>query len=196
MMPDEIPIFPLQTVLYPGGPLPLRIFETRYLDMVSRCLKDHSGFVVAAVLPDEHGNNLPFQEIGCLAEIRDFEKRPDGLLGIHTVGTQKVRIVDSRQQPDGLNVGNIELLQDEPAFALPDECSDLRELLEHLLEQLPEYIDTPRRLDDAAWVGSRLAEILPLSLTQKQYFLEMTDPLRRLEILRPLLTSLQVIDLQ
>ncbi|MDX1454194.1 MAG: LON peptidase substrate-binding domain-containing protein [Gammaproteobacteria bacterium] len=195
MSTEELPVFPLGTVLFPEGPLPLRIFETRYVDMVSRCMKEGSGFVVAAITSGDDVDTRGFHDTGTIAHIRDFESLPDGLLGIFATGGQRVRILSSRKQGDGLNVGTIERLADEPGCAVASEHEDLRGLLQELLVQLPEYYGSiPRRDDDASWLGYRLSEILPLSLSQKQYFLEMEDPARRLDILKPLLGSLQMIE--
>ncbi len=189
------PVFPLRTVLFPGGPLPLRIFETRYIDMISYCMREKSAFAVCAITEGDDVDTIGFHDVGTLAMIRDFEQLPEGLLGILAVGEQRVRLHEQQKQGDGLNLAKVELLPEERPAAVPAEDEDMQVLLRELLEQLPEfYRDIPRQLDDASWLGYRLSEILPLSLSQKQYFLEIEDPLRRLQILRPLLASLQMIE--
>lgn len=192
-MSGELPVFPLNTVLFPGGPLPLRIFETRYVDMVSDCMKQERPFVVAALTEGTETDSWSYQEIGTLAHIRDFESLPDGLLGIVAVGQGRVRLSEPRRQADGLNMATIEELADEESIAVSEQDADLADLLHDLIEQLPEfYGGIEKHYEDASWVGYRLAEILPLSLAQKQYFLEIEDAGRRLQILRPLVSSLKV----
>ncbi|MDX1442484.1 MAG: LON peptidase substrate-binding domain-containing protein [Gammaproteobacteria bacterium] len=192
-MTDRIAVFPLNTVLYPGGPLPLRIFETRYIDMVKRCMRNDEPFAVAALTEGTETDSWSYQEVATLARIRDFETLPDGLLGIVAEGGERVRLGKPEREADGLNTAHAETLAAEPSQAVRKEDDDLVTLLRDLLEQLPEfYAGRERHFDDATWVGYRLAEILPFSLAQKQYFLEIDDPQRRLDILRPLVDSLRV----
>lgn len=193
-VPPRHAIFPLNTVLYPGGPLPLRIFETRYVDMVSQCMRNAAPFVVTAIDTGSETGTASFHEVGTLASIIDFQQMPDGLLGILVKGGQRARIQEKQREADGLNTGAVELLPDEAVLPVPDEYEDLVSLLRQLLEQIPPdyYPEDDRQFADAGWVGFRLAELLPLGNAQKQYFLEMNDPLRRLELIRPLLESMQV----
>lgn len=187
-------IFPLNTVLYPGGPLPLRIFETRYVDMVGHCMRNATPFVVTAIDTGNETGEASFHDVGTLASIADFQQMPDGLLGILVKGGQRARLLARQRQADGLNTAAVELLPVEDALAMPEEYEDLVSLLRQLLEQIPAdyYPESERQFDDASWVGYRLAELLPLGNAQKQFFLEMSDPLRRLELIRPLLESMQV----
>ncbi|HWP94709.1 MAG TPA: LON peptidase substrate-binding domain-containing protein [Gammaproteobacteria bacterium] len=189
----ELPLFPLKTVLFPGGPLPLRIFEARYLDMVSRCLKDDAGFGVCLIHEGEETGTAAFHRFGTVARIRDWGNTPEGLLAVIAVGTETCfRIHELRVQPDRLNVGLVELLDPEPSEKLDEMYEPFAELLRDLFDRLPDYYAlVERRFDDAAWVSCRLAELLPLNLPQKQYLLELHDPRQRLEILRPLLASLR-----
>jgi Lon protease-like protein len=186
---DEIPLFPLRTVLFPGGVLPLRIFETRYIDMVRRCMRNGCGFGVVLIDSGaEAGTATRIHGVGTLAEIVDFSRHDDGLLGIVAVGRRRFRNSDARREADGLNVGHVAWIEQEPERSLPDDCSMLAALLREALPQLGELFDhLEPRYDDAAWVGGRLAEILPLSLDDKQRCLELQDPIQRLEYLRPLL---------
>lgn len=181
-----LPLFPLNAVLFPGGPLKLRIFEARYVDMIGRCMREGLSFGVAMIVEGvEAGGAARTVETGTSARIVDFEQLKDGLLGITAIGDQRFHIESSQRQADGLNIAQIQWLPAEPAVPVPNECDYLVQLLQHALPQLaPAYDFTPVLYDDASWVGSRLVEILPLPLEEKQRCLEMPDPLQRLEYLR------------
>ena len=184
--PVRIPLFPLNAVLFPDGPLKLRIFEARYVDMIGRCMRESASFGVALIREGvEAGGEARTVEMGTSARIVDFEQLKDGLLGITAVG-ERCFIIDSvARQTDGLNVAQIEWLDAEPASPVPDECGYLVRLLQHALPQFaPAYDFTPVSYEDASWVGMRLVEILPLPLPEKQRCLEMRDPQRRLDHLR------------
>ncbi len=184
----EIPLFPLATVLFPGGPLPLRIFEIRYIDLVGRCLREGSGFgVVLIVEGAEAGGHATTREIGTYARIVDFSQEAGGLLGIRAVGERRFRILACRRERDGLNVAQVEWLPEERAAALPDEFAELGPLLESVLGDLAElYLGMERHPQDAAWVSARLAEILPVPMHHKQHCLELDDPVERIRYLRPM----------
>lgn len=181
-----IPLFPLNAVLFPGGPLKLRIFEPRYVDMIGRCMREGLSFGVVMIVEGvEAGGVARTVAIGTSARIVDFEQLQDGLLGITALGDQRFRIESMARQADGLNIAQIDWLPAEPALPVPDECGYLVQLLQHALPQLaPAYDFTPVLYQDASWVGSRLIEILPLPMEEKQRCLEMPDPLQRLEYLR------------
>jgi hypothetical protein len=185
----EIPLFPLNTVLFPGGPLPLRIFETRYVDMVRRCLREESGFGVVLIRQGaEAGGPARFATVGTDARIVDFSRLDDGLLGLACTGLDRFRVVDSWRAADGLNVARVEDLEPEPAVTLPAAHAHLADALRRVLPELGEaYAHVARRFDDAAWVGYRLAELLPLDLPARQALLEMRDPLERLALLAPMI---------
>jgi Lon protease-like protein len=126
-------------------------------------------------------------DVGTTAKITDFHQLPDGLLGLSCVGQQRFRILKRSVAKDGLNLGEIEWLANEPVVNVPARHAPLAELLRTVLPQLGEvYTGIDMRLDDAAWVGYRLAEILPIELHRKQGFLEMDDPVQRLDALAPL----------
>ncbi len=184
--PHHVPLFPLNAVLFPGGPLKLRIFEARYVDMIGRCMREGTPFGVAMIVNGvEAGGDAQTVAVGTAARIVDFEKLQDGLLGITALGDRSFRIRSVSRQADGLNIAAIEWLPAEPGLPVPDECAYLVRLLQHALPQLaPVYDFTPIRYDDAAWVSARIVEILPLPLEEKQRCLEMQDPLQRLEHLR------------
>jgi len=184
----EILLFPLGTVLFPGGPLPLRIFEARYIDLVRRCLRDGSGFGVVLIREgvEAGGPALTF-DIGTYARIVDFSQQPDGLLGIHAAGERRFRILARRRERDGLNVADVEWLPEEPPQPLPEELAELGPALDAILSQVGEpYASLERHLGDAAWVAGRLAEILPIPPGHKQHCLELDDAIERLRFLRPL----------
>jgi Lon protease-like protein len=184
-----LPLFPLNTVLFPGGPLPLRIFETRYTDMVRRCMREGSSFGVVLIRAGgEVGAVASTADVGTTARIVDFDQLQDGLLGIACRGERKFRIRRRSLQADGLNVGEVEWLPAEPAVSLPLEYRHLADLLRKVLPELgAAYADIPREFDDAGWVGARLLELLPLSPADKQACLELEDPLLRLEQIAPLI---------
>jgi hypothetical protein len=178
----ELPLFPLSTVLFPGGPLRLRIFEPRYLDMVRHCLKESRAFGVLLILEgEEAGEAVSVAESGTSARVVDFDTLPDGLLGIDCIGEQRFRVLKRWQQGDGLNVAQVDYLPDDPPSPLPAELAHLGELLREVLPQLGErYAHVVAHYEDAGWVGNRWAEVLALTPAEKQQLLELPDPLVRL----------------
>jgi Lon protease-like protein len=184
---NSIALFPLNIVLFPDGALPLRIFETRYVDMVRRCMRESQSFGV--VLIREGGEVGPAEtfDVGTLAKIVDFHQLSDGLLGLSCIGQQRFRIRSRSRQADGLNLAEVDPLTAEPAVPVPARHARLAKLLKSVLPQLGEvYTGIQMHLDDAAWVGHRLAEILPIPLKDKQTCLELDDPIQRLDVLEPL----------
>jgi Lon protease-like protein len=184
---SPIPLFPLNLVLFPGGPLPLRIFETRYLDMVSRCMREGAEFGVALIREGhEAGGPAETVDVGSLAKIIDFHQLADGFLGLTCVGTRRFRIGARSRQPDGLNLAEVEWIPDETPVPVPERHARLSRLLENVLPQLGEvYTSMPLDTANAVWVGYRLAEILPIPLEEKQASLELDDPIARLDTLAP-----------
>lgn len=185
----ELPLFPLEAVLFPGGPLPLRIFEPRYVDLVRDCMRTASPFGVVQILQGtEAGAAGQTAAVGTTARIVDFYPLEDGLLGIYCLGERKFRVLRRWQQEDGLNRADVEWLGAEPHISLPEPYRHLGTLMERLLPQLGElYEAVEPQVQDAAWVGYRLAEILPVALAQKQAWLELNDPLERLALIAPLI---------
>jgi Lon protease-like protein len=186
---SALSLFPLHTVLFPGGPLPLRIFETRYTDMVRRCMREQQPFGVILIQEgDEAGPVATTATVGCSARIADFNILKDGLLGIYCVGERKFQVRRVWRAADGLNLGEVSWLGHEPQLALPEEYRKLGETVRRALRELAEHYEhVEKKFDDAAWVGSRLAELLPIELNDKQALLELDDPLARLEALVKLL---------
>ena len=184
-----IPLFPLGTVLFPEGPLPLRIFETRYIDLVRRCMREDSGFGVVLIVEGREAGSAPpeIAPVGCYAKIVDFSQQPDGLLGIQALGQRRFRIRDRSQAPDGLNLAGVDWLPDPVSVALPEEFAELVPVLDNVLDEIgAPYLSIERRPADAAWVASRLAEVLPIPVEHKQHCLELDDPIECLRYLRPL----------
>jgi uncharacterized protein len=182
---SELPLFPLHTVLFPDGLLPLRIFEARYVDMVSRCLREATAFGVVLIRSGaEVGAAAQTAELGTTARIVDFSKLPDGLLGITCKGERKFRVLKRWQRDDGLYVGDVEYLAPEAVAEVPGKYGHLAELLRRVLPQLGEpYAGMAGSFEDASWVGCRLTEILPLSVGDKLSLLELDDPVARLRLL-------------
>lgn len=188
----EIPLFPLNTVLYPGGLLPLRIFEPRYLDMVSACLRGGTDFGVVLISQgSEAGEPATGHGVGTLARISDWEQRSDGLLGITVTGGRRFRTMDTWTRPDRLIMGRVMLLPEPEPMELPPGYRPLAELLESIVNQLgPPFQRTATAYGDAGWVAYRLAEVLPLANDARQRLLETENALERLETLTVLLAQL------
>jgi len=188
----DIPLFPLGSVILPGGRIPMQLFEPRYLDMLTRCMKQQSGFVVVLLSRgNETGGPAQFHDVGTCVDIVDFQQLDNGLLGITVEGDCKVRVLRNWQQADGLHVGDVERLPPEPGAPVPGHLRELPSVLK-ALSRHPVIKDLGMTLDfeDARAVGWRLTELLPLEVHQKQHLLELQDPLERLENLQALLETL------
>ena len=180
----------MNTVLFPGGPLPLRIFEPRYLDMVSRCMKDEMPFGVVLIREGEEVGPASTCDVGTLARIVDWYQGSDGLLGVTAIGTERFRLRSSVRQDDGLNIGEIDRIPPPSTASLPDVHRDLPQVLLTILDDLGRlYENVERRPDDATWVAWRFAEILPIDLREKQRVLESDDVLATLELVERVLHS-------
>ena len=193
----EIPLFPLRSVLFPGGWLPLRIFEPRYLDMVQRCHGSGQAFGVVALTEGQEvrqrdGEGFQreaFHDIGTLARIEHFEHAQPGLIHIRARGTQRFRLQSSRCLSHGLWVGTPQLLPADATVPVPDDLRLAAQQLQDLLsgwrervaaEDLP--LQPPHHWDDAGWLANRWAEVLPMPLADRQRLMEMDNPLLRLEL--------------
>jgi hypothetical protein len=190
--PHELPLFPLGTVLLPEGPLALRVFEPRYLDMVARCLRGENRFGVVAIREGAEVGAATTYEVGTSAKIVDWQREDNGLLTIVAHGRDAFRVPQTRRQDDGLYVGSVEWLPPLPPAELPSVHVPLAALLRRLVAALPLYRALPPKFDDAVWVGGRLIELLPLALSRKQALLEVRDAGARLEQLAAVLRSPQV----
>jgi hypothetical protein len=185
-----LPLFPLRTVLFPGGLLPLRVFEQRYIALAKTCLRDDRPFGVCLIRdgaevmgPDRA---VPaFAPVGTLARIVDFDMPEPGILHLRSRGESRFRVVSHRVAADGLVVGETTAIADEAAVPLPADCRPLAQLVELIARHIgPLRFPTPPRPDDASWIGYRLAESLPLPLSVRQSMLEINDAALRLQVLR------------
>jgi Lon protease-like protein len=194
----ELPLFPLRTVLFPNGVLPLRIFEPRYVDMVGRCMREQSGFGVVLIREgaearlDAETSQPDVFDIGTEARIVDFNQADNGLLGIVCHGGGKFRIRSMHEQADHLLVGEVEFLAEEPAGDLVEEheplVAVLRELVKHpLIQQLGPEVN----FDEARSVSLRLADLLPIEPEIKQALLQMRWPKERLTELARIVSKFQ-----
>ncbi len=190
-MARTLPLFPLGNVLFPAGPLALRIFEPRYVDMVGRCMREGKGFGVVLLLEgaEAGAGALTTATVGTEARIVDFDRLEDGLLGLTCIGAGRLRILRAWRQEDGLNMAEVADVQAEPAQPVPADCAHLPEALRRLYRELgPLYERVPPAWDDAVWIGNRLAELAPLEPSVKQGLLELNDPLERLRYFVPLVS--------
>ena len=184
MLPHQLPLFPLNTVLVPGASLGLRIFEARYLDLVRDCARSGTGFGVCLILDGgEAGQPATPAMIGTEARIEDFGATPEGLLTISARGGRRFRVRGSDVRGNGLRVAEVEWCEPDPDDELRPEHALLGTLLQQVIEQVGgEYAKAPpSRFDDAAWVSWRLAEMLPLDNAQRLGLLEEDDPHARLD---------------
>lgn len=183
--PDRLPLFPLKTVLFPDGVLPLRVFEARYMDMVTCCMREDAGFGVCLIAAGEEvGETAVPHPVGTEARIEQWDMAQAGVLNLLTRGARRFRIEDHEVERDGLLVARVRWLEELPAEAVPEAQADLLPLLKTIVAELGERLPPPHRFDDAAWVGARYTELLPIPLLAKQKLLELDDPLSRLEILQ------------
>ncbi len=184
MLPHQLPLFPLNTVLVPGASLGLRIFETRYLDLVRDCARSGTGFGVCLILDGgEAGQPVMPAIIGAEARIEDFGATPEGLLTISARGGRRFRVRESNVRGNGLRVAEVDWCEPDPDDELRPEHALLGTLLQQIIQQVGgEYAKAPpARFDDAAWVSWRLAELLPLNDVQRLWMLDENDPHARLD---------------
>jgi len=166
-------LFPLGTVLFPGGRLPLRIFEQRYLDMTKACIRDNLPFGVCLIREGrEVGTPAVPEPVGCLATIEQWDMPHTGMFHLQARGGERFRILDTSVAANGLLSGDVELLPPVETCAPEADCVGL---LQRVIEQVgAENFPQPIRLDDAAWVVYRIAEMLPIPMAEKQLLLEFT----------------------
>jgi len=201
---SSLPLFPLGTVLFPGGLLPLRIFEVRYLDMIGKCHKAGSPFGVVSLTQGSEVRRAgaeaeSFAALGTLAAIREFETPQSGLMQIECIGTQRFRIRSSELQKYGLWTAEVESVPDDVALEVPPDLQHTANALRRLVDTLEERrrmegdesvrlpIAQPYRFDDCGWVANRWCELLPMQPELKQRLMELDSPLMRLELVSDLL---------
>jgi Lon protease-like protein len=199
----SLPLFPLGTTLFPGGLLPLRIFEVRYLDMIGKCRKAGVPFGVVSLTSGSEVRKAGaeaerFSSVGTLAEIREFDSPQSGLLQIECMGTQRFRIRQTELQKHGLWVAEVEAVPDDVALEIPDDLKHTSTALRRLIDTLEERrraqdetarlpIGEPYRLDDCGWVANRWCELVPMQLELRQRLMALDSPLMRLELVSDLL---------
>jgi len=187
--PNTCFIFPLNTVLFPGGRLPLRVFEQRYIEMTKQCIANDKPFGVCQIKEGrETGTPAVPESVGCLSRIVEWDMPQLGVFQLQTEGTQRFRILSSEVARNGLISATIETLPNEdqvaPSSAL---CS---EVLKAIIEKVgAEHFPSPQRFDDAAWIGYRLSEILPIDRDTRQRMLQLSDPTERLAQLEQVLNA-------
>ncbi len=190
----ELPLFPLRSVLFPDGLLELKIFEARYLDLMTRCMREQSPFGVVCL---KHGREVKGAEgvelcdVGTTAELIDVDSASAGILLVRCRGGSRFRLGATRQEPDGLWVGEVSAIEGEAATAPSPSQADLvkslAEAIAALAAQGARPFLEPHRFDDAGWVADRWCEILPLPLEVKQRLLTLMDPLARLDVVDSLM---------
>ncbi len=198
-MSYRLPLFPLEVVVCPGGLLPLRIFEARYLDMVKNCLRNKSSFAVVAVMPEgttDADGNFPFANIGTLVNIIDADVDTVGLMMIRCVGHNRVKIESFDRQYDGLFVGQVTDIPNDIELPILQDLYFSSDVLAQLLGKLTDQNTPPDKLplqpyhlDDTAWVANRWVELLDLPLLEKQRLMQLDSPLVRLELIQDILTT-------
>ena len=197
----QIPLFPLNTVLFPDGHLPLQVFEVRYLDMINKCIAAERPFGVIALLGGSEVRKPEQQErlaaVGTLARIADWSAPLTGLLHIQCIGTGRFRIVDSERLKTGLWVAEVEALAPDKVVAIPPEQQNVANALGALIRSLQEQkipsahmpIVAPFRLDECGWVANRWCELLSIDVPQKQRLLAQENPVLRLELVQDVLAE-------
>lgn len=188
-----IPLFPLQAVLFPGGQLPLRVFEPRYMDMTTACIREQSTFGICLIADGaEVAAPATPHATGTLARISAWDMEQLGILQITALGEQRFRLLRHWTEASGLLRGEIRLLDQSPTTPVPDNFARLVPLLRAILDELadsPHAPAKPHRFDDADWVSLRFAEVLPIPPNARQMLLEVDDAIDRLEIIYRFLVS-------
>jgi hypothetical protein len=183
--PSGLPLFPLNTVVFPGGRLPLRVFEQRYLDMVKQAIADNTPFGICAIREGSETGTpaVPFS-IGTRVHVTDWDMPQTGILHIDTQARERFVIRSVRTESSGLLIGEVESVSSEVCAAIPEELELAVEILRHIIDEYGDaHFPSPHDFDNAVWVGYRLSEVLPLKLSIKQNLLEMNDSVMRLRIL-------------
>ncbi|HEY0824813.1 MAG TPA: LON peptidase substrate-binding domain-containing protein [Ramlibacter sp.] len=196
---QSLPLFPLSAVLFPDGLLSLRVFEVRYLDMISKCRKAGAPFGVVSLTQGtevrQPGSTEAFARVGTLASIHEFEQPQPGLMLVRATGAQRFRITSSDQLKHGLWVADVERLPSDMAVPIPEDLQPTADALQRLIHSLqlkpgagPTPLLPPWKLDDCGWVANRWCELLPLPVALKQRLMELDNPLVRLELVSDVLT--------
>lgn len=190
----SLALFPLNTVLFPGCVLDLQIFEARYLDMISRCMKQGAGFGVVCILEGDEVGRAPegYALFGCEARITDFQQQDNGLLGIRVAGGRRFKVLGTEVQRDQLLVAEVEWLEDEPEQPLQEDDDDLVALLKALAEHpMVVALNMGTEANGQQSLANQLAYLLPFSELDKIDLLQLDDPQQRLDAIQALLDKLQ-----
>ena len=197
---QSLPLFPLGTVLFPDGVLSLRVFEVRYLDMISKCRKTGAPFGVVSLTQGSEvrqpGSTEAFSQVGTLATIEQFEQPQPGLMLVRAAGAQRFRITSSEQLKHGLWVADVERLAPDVPVPVPEDLQPAASALQRLIQSLQMRpgpagalpLQPPWKLDDCGWIANRWCELLPLPVALKQRLMELDNPLVRLELVSDVLT--------
>ncbi len=190
MSTRTLPLFPLQAVLFPEGRLPLRIFEQRYMGMAKTCLKEGSDFGVCLIASgQEVGKPAVPHRVGTLARIAEWDMPQLGVLQVVARGGERFRVLQRWAEPSGLLMGEVEMVEPEATARIPQKFARLVPMLRVVLEDMGAAAPTPHRFFDAAWVGFRWCEVLPIPDAARQKLLELEDVESRLEIVYRFLDS-------
>ena len=194
-----LPLFPLQSVLFPGGLLLLKVFEARYLDLISDCLRSQTPFAVVHLRQGSElrgagaGHKILLDDIGVLAHLQDVDAEQPGILRARCVGGERVHLGARQQRGDGLWLAEAALGEPEIAAAVPADLAGtamaLSQAIESLKAQDQHPFLPPFRLDDAGWVANRWCEILPISAAAKQRLMALDEPLLRLKLVQDYLQT-------
>jgi len=180
-----LPLFPLNTVVFPGGRLPLKVFEQRYLEMVKQAIAANTPFGICAIREGkETGPPAVPCSLGTRVRITDWDMPQTGILHIDTLAQERFLVRSNRAEPSGLLIGAVEDVSAESAIAVPDDLELAVEVLRHIISEFGDaHFPAPHDFGNAVWVGYRLSEVLPLKLSIRQNLLEMNDSITRLRIL-------------
>ncbi|WP_428422128.1 LON peptidase substrate-binding domain-containing protein [Methylibium sp.] len=198
--PFELPLFPLQSVLFPGGLLSLKVFEARYLDLVGDCMRERKPFGVVALKKGSEirsMDDVALEAIGCLAELIDVDSPRPGILQVRCRGTQRFETGSASQQANHLWVAQARLLPDDEAQPPTEELLGSAQGLANAIATLKQQGNAPflepYHFEDAGWIANRWCEILPISVAAKQKLMELPDPLVRLKLVDEFLRSKGVV---
>ena len=199
---NALPLFPLTTVLFPGGYLPLQIFEVRYLDMIGRCFKNNAPFGVISLNQGNEVLKAPqgepdeiFYPVGTLARITSLSRPQAGLMLIQCAGLQRFLVTERQLLKHGLWVADVTLLADDQTVPVPDDLKPVASTLKRVVttlqaqgtleDQMP--IQPPYQYEDCAWVANRWCDVLPMPLELKHRLMALDNPLVRLELVSDML---------
>ena len=198
----SLPLFPLQAVLFPGGLLSLKVFEARYLDLVSASMRENKPFGVVALRQGSEvrkpGAPVELEDIGTTAELIEVDSAQPGILQVRCRGLRRFKVATREQQPDGLWQAQVQMLEDDDAGTAPGEAyletvRGLANAIATLKQQGAEPFLKPFRFESAGWVANRWCEILPISIAAKQKLMELPDPQVRLQLVNEFLRTKGVV---